>query len=85
MLNEHFYTITGDPGSGKTSLINELQNRGYRCVAEVARQLIQEQVVEDGAAVPLAIRARDGMAKQKGGPYEQLTREVSSPARIKFL
>jgi predicted ATPase len=42
MLNALFYTITGGPGSGKTSLINELQKRGYRCMAEVARQLIQE-------------------------------------------
>lgn len=52
MLNAHFYTITGGPGSGKTSLINELQNRGYRCVVEVARQLIQEQIGRDGEAVP---------------------------------
>lgn len=28
-----------------------MQNRGYRCVAEVARQLIQEQIRKDGEAV----------------------------------
>ena len=52
MLNDHFFTITGGPGSGKTTLINELKKRGYRCVEEVARQLIQEQIVLNGEALP---------------------------------
>jgi len=52
MTNDQFFTITGGPGSGKTSLINELRKRGYQCVAEVARQLIQEQVSMGGEAVP---------------------------------
>lgn len=48
----HFFVITGATGSGKTALINELQKRGYRCVEEVARQIIQEQMKVGGDAVP---------------------------------
>lgn len=52
MLDNHFFTITGGPGSGKTSLINELKKCGYRCIEEVARQVIQEQMSIEGEAVP---------------------------------
>jgi predicted ATPase len=44
--------ITGGPGSGKTTVLHELQARGYRCVPEVARQIIQEQMESGGNAVP---------------------------------
>lgn len=52
MSNNHFYTITGGPGSGKTTLINELKKRGYRCAREVARQIIQEQTIIGEEGVP---------------------------------
>ncbi|PWK18541.1 AAA family ATPase [Xanthomarina spongicola] len=32
--------ITGGPGTGKTSLINELINRNYLCLEEISRQVI---------------------------------------------
>jgi predicted ATPase len=44
--------ISGSPGAGKTTLIEELRRRGYTCSPEVARQLIQEQVASGGRAVP---------------------------------
>jgi len=44
--------ITGGPGSGKTTLLRELERLGYRCVPEVARQIIQEQVRSCGDALP---------------------------------
>ena len=47
-----FFVITGATGSGKTALIQELEKRGYRCVKEVARQIIQEQMRTGGDAVP---------------------------------
>ena len=31
--------ITGGPGTGKTSVINELLNRGYFCFPEIVREL----------------------------------------------
>jgi len=31
--------ITGGPGTGKSSIINELINRGYTCLEEISRQV----------------------------------------------
>ncbi len=47
-----FYSITGGPGVGKTTLLNELQNRGMITVPEVARELIKGQQEIDGEALP---------------------------------
>jgi predicted ATPase len=44
--------ITGGPGAGKTAILHELQRRGFACVPEAARQIIQEQVSNGGNAVP---------------------------------
>jgi predicted ATPase len=43
--------ITGGPGAGKTSLLEALRQRNYRCSAEVSRQLIMETMEgsEDGS------------------------------------
>ncbi len=34
--------ITGGPSSGKTTLIHELEKRGYSCVQEISRQITQK-------------------------------------------
>ncbi|OBX22225.1 MULTISPECIES: AAA family ATPase [Bizionia] len=39
--------ITGGPGTGKTSIINELKTRGYVCLDEISRQ-ITLKAREDG-------------------------------------
>ena len=39
--------ITGGPGTGKTTLINELINRGYSCMEEISRQ-VTLQAQKDG-------------------------------------
>jgi predicted ATPase len=52
ILKNNFYIITGGPGVGKTSLINELTKREYNCVPEVAREIIKEQMANDGDALP---------------------------------
>lgn len=36
--------ITGAPGTGKTSIIKELQNRGFKCYDEVARSVIKQEI-----------------------------------------
>lgn len=48
----NFFVITGGPGGGKTTLINELKKRGYFCIEEVARQIIQDEFVRGGDALP---------------------------------
>jgi predicted ATPase len=49
---DRLYVITGGPGAGKTAILHELQLRGFACVPEAARQIIQEQVNNGGDAVP---------------------------------
>jgi predicted ATPase len=50
--------ISGGPGAGKTTVLRELEQRGFRCVPEVARQIIQEQVRDGGDALPWRDRER---------------------------
>ena len=52
MSSPDFYIITGGPGVGKTTLLGELQRRGYPYVREVAREIIREQMAEEGDALP---------------------------------
>ncbi len=52
ILKNNFYIITGGPGVGKTSLIDELAKRDYNCVPEVAREIIKEQMANNGNALP---------------------------------
>ncbi|MFV0580984.1 MAG: AAA family ATPase [Parabacteroides gordonii] len=46
------YVITGGPGTGKTSLIEELERSGFKAVEEVAREIIKEQMQQGGEALP---------------------------------
>ena len=47
-----FVIVTGGPGGGKTALIEALKRRGFTCIDEVARTIIQEEVVQNGDALP---------------------------------
>ncbi|MFL9835861.1 AAA family ATPase [Flavobacterium sp. ST-75] len=51
MIN-NLYIITGGPGCGKTTLIEKLKQYGYNCIDEAARSIIQEQVKNNGDALP---------------------------------
>jgi predicted ATPase len=53
-VNSNLVVITGGPGTGKTTVLQELERRGFACVAEVARQIILEQVHARGDALPWA-------------------------------
>ena len=58
MENPNLFVITGGPGSGKTTVLLELQQRGYKFAPEVARQIIQDQVQQGGDALPWGDRER---------------------------
>ena len=40
------FIITGAPSTGKSSLINELSNMGYKCFNEVSRSIIKNEKIE---------------------------------------
>ena len=46
------YIITGGSGSGKSSIIKDLQARGYTCYPEISRMLIKEQQDLGGDLLP---------------------------------
>jgi predicted ATPase len=52
MEKRNLFVITGGPGSGKTTVLRELERRGFRCVPEVAREIIRQQVSSGGIALP---------------------------------
>jgi predicted ATPase len=47
-----FFIITGGPGAGKTTLLDALVQRNFKCIPEVARQIIKEHVEMEGEALP---------------------------------
>ena len=46
------YIITGAPGTGKTSIINELKGRGFNCLDENSRKIITKQIITGGEILP---------------------------------
>ncbi|WII71971.1 AAA family ATPase [Bdellovibrio sp. 22V] len=48
----NFFILTGAPGVGKTTLIQELRNRGVLCVDEPAREILAEQRASGGDGLP---------------------------------
>lgn len=51
-MDLRYFVITGGPGSGKTTLIQSLSQKGYRCVEEAARSIIKQQIEIGGSALP---------------------------------
>ena len=56
LYNPNLFVLSGGPGAGKTTVLRELEARGFPHAPEVARQIIQEQVLAGGTALPWADR-----------------------------
>lgn len=56
--NEKLFILTGGPGSGKTTTLLAIERLGFSYLPEVARQIIQEQMRDQGDALPWAKRDR---------------------------
>ena len=50
--HDNFIVLTGGPGSGKTSLINDLARHGFAVSTEAGRAIIQHQQMIEGPALP---------------------------------
>lgn len=46
------YIISGGPGSGKTTLINGLQQQGYFCSEEISRKMIIQETAKGSFCLP---------------------------------
>ena len=46
------YVITGAPGTGKSSIIKELEKRGYSCSHEISREIITKETLNNGSILP---------------------------------
>ncbi|PTW39748.1 AAA family ATPase [Rhodovulum kholense] len=55
-MSDHFFVVTGGPGSGKTSLITELARRSLHTIPESGRAIIREEMARGGDALPWADR-----------------------------
>jgi predicted ATPase len=54
--SDRFFIVTGGPGSGKSALIDALEQRGYACSVEAGRGIIQDQMAIGGEALPWSDR-----------------------------
>ena len=52
MTKHNFYIITGGPGGGKTSLLENLATHGYNSIPETARQIMKGRLAKGLAPRP---------------------------------
>ena len=63
MNKPNFFLISGGPGVGKTTLLEELRRRGERVVEETHRRLIREGRAESGSSRLGTLAAREDIAR----------------------
>lgn len=52
LRKENCYIITGGPGVGKTTLINELTKIKFKIIPESAREIIKQEIEKNGNGLP---------------------------------
>lgn len=70
----NYFIFTGGPGSGKTSVLNQLMYQSFLTVPEVARSIIQNQCATGGNATHIGDRYkfRDLMLVQSIADYKKM-------------
>jgi predicted ATPase len=48
----NFFVLVGTSGTGKSTVLQELNSLGYQCSSEAARSILSEQLAMDGPALP---------------------------------
>ena len=80
LLKNNLYILTGGPGVGKTTLLNELRKYGFKTVPEDARRIIREQMERDGDGLPWKNKERYAqlMLDASINTYKKINEEQSS-------
>jgi len=71
-----WYVITGGPGSGKTTTVNLLKDRGYKTTIEHARHYIDSQKVSGKTVEEIR---KNQLAFQQGILDMQVAQEQTKP------
>ena len=74
----NFYIITGCSGGGKSTLIDALRTRGFQCVNEVGRQIVQQQMRIGGDGTPWQdqVKFRELLLSHYMHAYEQVAERI---------
>ncbi|MGE9311659.1 AAA family ATPase [Niabella sp. CJ426] len=86
MQQHNYFVITGGPGVGKTTLLNELEKRGFTIIPEDARRIIQEQVAINGEGLPWDNKELYAqlMLEESMRSYQEATTSTSSAKAVFF-
>lgn len=83
MQGNKWYVITGGPSTGKTTLIDELNKRGYRTIPEAARMLID---IDINRGMTTQNTRSDEEKFQRGVAYaKQIIEQFSRPSDTIFF
>ncbi|GAE65822.1 AAA family ATPase [Chryseobacterium indologenes] len=74
------YIMTGGPGAGKTSLLEELEKQGFIIVPEEGRRIIKEQMITHGNALPWMDRRKFAELMFKGSvnAYQEMSKRTAN-------
>lgn len=71
--------LTGGPGTGKTSIINELIEEGFNCFEEISREIIREEMAKGSRVLPwddlmaFSQKVIDGRIEQYNGAKDGIS------------